>query len=45
MNFLDFKKIAKNLKFIELGSEKIDSKTLKWLVKTFRKQLFIIIMV
>ena len=39
MNFLDFKKIAKNLKFIELGSEKIDSKTLKWLVKTFQKTI------
>jgi long-chain acyl-CoA synthetase len=37
MNFLDFKKISNNLKFIELGSEKINSKTLSWVRTTFKK--------
>jgi long-chain acyl-CoA synthetase len=35
MKFINFGPIAKNLKFIELGSEKINKKTLKWLKKTF----------
>ena len=39
MNFLDFKKISSYLKFIELGSEKINSRTLSWLRKTFKKTI------
>ena len=39
MNFLDFKKISNYLKFIELGSEKINSRTLSWLRTTFKKTI------
>lgn len=37
INFLDFSKIAKNLEFIELGSEKINKLSSEWLRKVFKK--------
>lgn len=37
LNFLDFKRISSNIKFIEIGSENIKTKTLLWVQKTFKK--------
>ena len=37
INFLSFSKTSKNLKFIELGSEKINGSSLDWLKRVFKK--------
>ena len=37
INFLNFSKIAKNLEFIELGSERINKSSYEWLTKILKK--------
>ena len=37
IDFLNFSKVAKHIEFIELGSEKINKLSLKWLRKVFKK--------
>ena len=45
MSFLNFSSLRKHIRFIELGSEKINIKTLNWLRKNLIEQSYIIIMV